>query len=124
MPDEQCLLGSEDARCGTANGYTNLECRGQACRQGWSIYHFEHFGTAAREERLLAEGLVCQHPGCERGQYAKVSGYCRMHHAKFKRTGSSYGVYGPPKKVETVTDDDVADAALAPRDDADLYLST
>lgn len=116
MPDEKCILGKEDPRCGSANGYTNLQCRGDGCRQAWAIYHYEHFGTEARESKLLSQGLVCKHPDCMRGQWAKITGLCKKHHARFKRTGSSWGVYGPPAESagETTVEDVLAAPAASP----------
>jgi hypothetical protein len=35
------MLAATDPRHGTANGYKNLACRCDACREAWRIYHAE-----------------------------------------------------------------------------------
>lgn len=117
MTEQNCMFGADDQRCGKPNGYTNLGCRGDACREAWAKYHFDHFGTEARETKLAAAGLFCEHPGCDRGMYAKVSGFCRKHHARFKRSGSSYGTYGPRGDADTVSDAQAMDQVLTAASD-------
>lgn len=37
-----CNLTHDDPRHGTSNGYTNLECRCQLCREAWAVAHWTY----------------------------------------------------------------------------------
>jgi hypothetical protein len=68
-------LAPDDPRHGTTNGYGNLRCRCQPCRDAWAAKHREAGYTARYRDRNVA--AICGTPGCDRKpDRAYLTGYC------------------------------------------------
>jgi hypothetical protein len=69
------MMHENDPRHGTVNGYSNLGCRCQPCRDAWAVYHRERGYQARYIERCVASS--CGTPECERKpDRAYMTGYC------------------------------------------------
>jgi hypothetical protein len=68
-------LAPDDPRHGTVNGYGNLGCRCQPCRDAHAAYRRERGYAAKYIERNVAR--ACGTPGCDRRpDRSYLTGYC------------------------------------------------
>ena len=79
-------------RCGWYCTYSNLGCRGSACRTAQTEF------MRGRETRTAEKGQLCVVDGCCRGDYAL--GLCRTHYARAKRTGDPERLLQQPRDCE------------------------
>lgn len=57
MTTKRIQPGDGDPRHGTQNGYTNLKCRCQFCRDAWATYHHARGYQTKYRDKLTAKGM-------------------------------------------------------------------